>query len=364
MQLEKTKKWMNQSAQATLLAVTLGLTACGCGGDSAAPEPTIWSAQAYIKASNASASPYFGWSVALDSDTAVVGARLENTNSTTINGSTPLSDNGAPRSGAAYVFKRTGNNWVQEAFLKAPNVHAGDDFGNSVSISGDTIIVGADAENSNQTTITTSASSNQSAGSSGAAYIFKRTGTTWALEAYLKAPNALAHDNFGSSVSIDGDTAVVGAYAESSTETSITNGPSVTTSISAQTYLSGAAYVFKRTGSTWVHEAYLKASNANQGDQFGYSVSVSGDTVAVGAYGESSDQTTITNGIITVSDSNNQSQPASFSGAAYVFKRTGAIWLQEAYLKAPNTAANALFGASVALNGDSLVVGAPGENSN
>jgi hypothetical protein len=115
--------------------------------------------------------------------------------------------------------------WVQEAFLKAPNADANDQFGMSVSISGDTIVVGASTEDSNQTTITngTLSSSNNLASASGAVYVFKRTGSTWANEAYLKAPNAEVDDFFGQ-VSISDDTIVVGAYQEDSTETTITNG--------------------------------------------------------------------------------------------------------------------------------------------
>ncbi|MCX6101705.1 MAG: IPT/TIG domain-containing protein, partial [Proteobacteria bacterium] len=257
----------------------------------------------------------------------------------------------APDSGAAYVFKRTGSSWAQEAYLKAPNAGDTDFFGFSASISGDTIVVGAYGEGSNQTTITNgpTASDDSSLSQVGAAYVFKRTGSDWAQEAYLKASNAGGGDQFGVSASISGDTIVVGAAQEDSSETTITNG----------TTMSGAAYVYKRSGSTWQQEAYLKASNAGGGDQFGVSASISGDTIVVGAAQEDSSETTITNGTTM---STNESAPDS--GAAYVFKRTGSSWAQEAYLKAPNAGDTDLFGFSASISGDTIVVGAYFEDEN
>jgi hypothetical protein len=250
--------------------------------------------------------------------------------------------------------------WINEAYLKAPNAEGTEQFGSSVSVSGDTIIVGSTIEASNQTTITngTLSSSNNLANSSGAVYVFKRTGSTWANEAYIKAPNADVNDGFGVSAGIDGDTIVVGSNGEDSTQTTITNGTLNQVSDSAVIDI-GAAYVFKRTGSTWANEAYLKAPNAETGDFFGYSVSISGDTIVVGAYNEDSNQTTITNG--TLSSSNNL---ASASGAAYVFRRSGTTWTNEAYLKAPNAGGGDQFGTSVFIDNDTIVVGSPQESSN
>ncbi|MFM8269507.1 MAG: IPT/TIG domain-containing protein, partial [Pseudomonadota bacterium] len=153
---------------------------------------------------------------------------------------------------------------------------------------------------------------------SGAAYVYKRTGTTWAQEAYLKASNNNAYDRFGYSLSISGDTIVVGAYEEDSNETTITNG--TTASSNNSNGQSGAAYVYKRTGTTWAQEAYLKASNNKPGDSFGNSLSISGETIVVGASYEDSNQTTITNGTTASSDNSN-----SGSGAAYVFRRNGVL---------------------------------------
>ncbi|MCZ8240150.1 MAG: hypothetical protein O9346_08695 [Leptospiraceae bacterium] len=116
-------------------------------------------------------------SVSISGDTIVVGAIYEDSNQTTItNGATASSDNSATSSGAAYVFVRSGSNWSHQAYLKAPNSETNDQFGYSVSISGDTIVVGARFEDSNQTTITNgaTASSNNSAVDSSAAYVFVR----------------------------------------------------------------------------------------------------------------------------------------------------------------------------------------------
>ncbi len=302
---------------------------------------TTWALEAYLKAPNSGMFDRFGSSVSVSSDTIVVGAYQEDSNQTTINnGTTANTDNNLADSGAVYVFKRTGTTWAQEAYLKASNASAVDHFGGSVSVSSDTIVVGAPA-----------------AAGSGKAYVFKRTGTTWAQEAILNAPNAEVNDNFGSSVYLSSDTIVVGAEQEDSNQTTITNG--TTASADNLATDSGAVYVFKRTGTVWAQEAYLKASNAEANDKFGYRVSVSSDTIVVGAYQEDSNQTTITNGTITGADNS-----ATDSGAVYVFKRTGTVWAQEAYLKASNAEANDNFGSSVYVSSDTIAVGAEQESSN
>jgi hypothetical protein len=351
-----------------ILTVVLVVSACGGGGGggggvtSGATTSTpaaAWAQEAYAKAPNANDNDHFGLAIAISGDTMVVGAQDESSNQTTItNGTTASVDNAAASAGAAYVFRRSGTTWVQEAYLKAPNAGAGDSFGESVAIDGDTVVVGASSEASNQTTITngTTASADNSLANAGASYVFKRTGTAWAQEAYLKAPNVGASDRFGYSVAISGDSVVVGAYGEASNQTTITNG----TTASADDSLAdaGAAYVFKRTGTAWAQQAYLKAPNAGAGDLFGFSVAISGDTVVVGAVDEASNQTTITNGATASADDS-----AASAGAAYVFKRSGVNWTQEAYLKAPNAGAGDHFGESVAIAGDTVVIGAIGEAS-
>ena len=310
---------------------------------------TTWSQQAYLKASNAAAGDNFGRSVAISGNSVVVGASLEDSNATGVNGN--QADNSTVDSGAAYVFVRTGTTWSQQAYLKASNTRAGDSFGfiGGVAISGDTVVVGALNEASNATGVNGNQADNSAAGA-GAAYVFVRTGSTWGQQAYLKASNTGAGDKFGRAVAVSGDTVVVGAYAEDSGATGV-NGNQADNSATD----SGAAYMFVRTGTTWSQQAYLKASNTAAGDNFARSVAVSGDTVVVGALGEDSNATGI-NGSQTDNSALN-------SGAAYVFVRSGGSWSQQAYLKASYTEANDNFGNSVAVAGDTVVVGASQEDS-
>jgi hypothetical protein len=214
--------------------------------------------------------------------------------------------------------------WIQDAYLKASNAEASDQFGWAVAISGSTIVVGAPLEDSNQTTITNNDGQpglpdNNDAVNSGAVYVFKRDGSgNWIQDAYLKASNAGASDYFGYAVAISGSTIVVGAYQEDSNQTTITNNdgqPGHPDNDSATN--SGAVYVFKRDGNgDWIQDAYLKASNAEAGDVFGWSVAISGSTIVVGAFWEDSNQTTITNADGSASSNNS----AVDSGAAYIFK--------------------------------------------
>ena len=290
-----------------------------------------WVQQAYLKASNADADDYFGASVAISGDTVIVGARNEDSD-----GSSP-DDNSAIDAGAAYIFVRNGNTWVQQAYLKASNAHADDYFGASVAISGDTVIVGVYGEDSDG-----SIPDDNSANFAGAAYIFVRDGTTWTQQAYLKADNVGEYDYFGYSVAISGDTVIVGAQGESS------NGSS---SDDNSAPYAGAAYIFVHSGADWVQQAYLKASNADVDDSFGSSVAISGDTAIVGAYGEYSDG--------SIPDDNS----AYYAGAAYIFVRNDAAWVQQAYLKASNTEEEDRFGFSVAISDDTAIVGVPYEAS-
>jgi uncharacterized protein (TIGR03437 family) len=303
--------------------------------------------QAYLKASNAGATDFFGRSVAVSGDTVVVSAILEDSNATGVNGD--QTNNSNRESGAVYVFVRSGSTWTQQAYLKASNPDRDDQFGQSVAVSGDTVVVGTYHESSNATGVNGDQSNNLALGS-GAAYVFVRNGSTWAQEAYLKASNTDQGDAFGWSVAVSGNTVVVGAWRESSNATGV-NGDQANNSAP----VSGAAYVFVRDGATWSQQAYLKASNAGADDRFGDAVAVSGDTIVVGAPGEDSNATGA-NG-----DQTNDSAPGS--GAAYVFVRTGTTWTQQAYLKASNTGEGDGF-ASVAVSGGTVVVGATGEGSN
>jgi hypothetical protein len=302
-----------------------------------------WSQQAYLKASNTGAGDSFGFSVGLSGETAVIGAINEDSSTTGVNGT---SDDSAPNSGAAYVFVRSGTTWSQQAYLKASNTWEFDSFGYSVAVSVDSVIVGASEEDSSTTGV--NSTPNDSAYSSGAAYVFVRSGTTWSQQAYLKASNSGQQDNFGWAVAVSGDTAVVGAREEGSSTTGVNSAPNNSAPGS------GAAYVFVRSGTTWIQQAYLKPGHAGGGGQFGYSVAVSGDTVVVGARFESSSTTGV------------NSTPSGLTihaGAAYTFSRFGTTWSQQAYLKASNTVESVLFGASVAVSGDTVIVGALGESS-
>ncbi|MFN0205162.1 MAG: FG-GAP repeat protein [Planctomycetota bacterium] len=309
---------------------------------------STWSQQAYLKASNTGAGDSFGFSVAASGDTVAIGAYLEASSAFGVNGN--QSSNSASGAGAVYVFVRSGTTWSQQAYLKASNTGPTDQFGRSVSVSQDTVVVGAYQEDSSATTINGDQSNNSSP-DAGAAYVFVRSGTTWSQQAYLKASNTGANDQFGRSLSISGDTIVVGAYLEDSNAVGA-NGNQNDNSAAD----SGAAYVFVRVGSVWSQHSYLKASNTEATDSFGYSVSVSGNIVVVAAVsftvsgGEDSDSTGV-NG----DQSNNNAEGA---GAVYVFQRIGATWSQQAYLKASNTEAHDNFGIAVAVEGDVVVVGA------
>lgn len=246
----------------------------------------------------------------------------------------------------------------QVGYIKASNPGERAQFGDAVALSGDgnTMAVGARAESSAATGVNGN-QSDTSAFNAGAVYVFARAGDRWVQQAYLKASNAGVNDQFGNAVALsaDGNTLAVSAYFEGSRATGV-NGDQADDSIAQ----SGAVYVFTRTGAAWSQQAYLKASNtgeADDGDQFGFSLALSddGNTLAAGAIAEDSADGRI--------NGNQADNTAGNAGAVYVFTRTGSRWSQQAYVKSsgPGGAhANELFGYSVALsaNGDTLAVGA------
>lgn len=301
----------------------------------------------YLKASNPESFDSFGVSVSLFGDTLAVGAYRESSSATGVDGT--QSDNDAGNSGAVYVFRRSGGVWAQEAYLKASNTGANDQFGCAVSLSGDTLAVGAENEGSASPGINGD-QTDDSAPVAGAVYVFVRNGAIWSQQAYLKASNPGPNDMFGHSLSLNEDRLAVGAWGESSSATGI-NGNQADNSA----FLAGAVYVFLRAGSTWSQEAYLKASNAGTNDQFGISVALFGDTLAVGAPGEDSSAQGV-NGPQT-------DNLLSDSGAVYLFGHTGGSWTQTAYLKASNSDAWDTFGQAVSLYENTLVATAPGEDS-
>ena len=271
---------------------------------------TTWSQQAYVKP--ASFGSVFGNSVALSADgsTLAVGADLESSGATGVNGN-PLGST-AINSGAAYVFTRSGTTWSQQAYIKASNTNESDRFGLGLALSADgaTLAVGAFAEASAATGINGNQADN-SASNAGATYVFTRSGTTWSQQAYLKASNTGANDQFGAALALssDGSTLAVGASAESSAATGL-NGNQADNSAAT----SGAVYLFTRSGAAWSQQAYVKASNTGANDRFGFSVALPGDAsmMAVGAFIEASAATGI---------GGNQSDDSQFaSGAVYLYR--------------------------------------------
>lgn len=305
-----------------------------------------WSQQAYIKASNTNDLDLFGASVAIHGDTLVVGAPGEDSNATGVGGD--QSDNSSANAGAVYVFVRSGTTWTQQAYLKASNAGDEDGFGTVVDVYEDTIVVSATGEDSAGTGVGANQSSN-AASSSGAVYVFTRSGTTWSQQAYIKASNTEADDRFGNSIAIHENTLVVGANGEDSNATGIGGNESDNSAAG-----SGAVYVFTRSGTTWSQQSYIKASNAEAGDNFGGDVDVLENTLVVSAGNESSAATGI--------GGNQADNTAASSGAVYVFTRSGSTWSQQAYIKASNTEAGDGLG-EVALGKDFLVVGASAEDS-
>jgi hypothetical protein len=265
-----------------------------------------WKQQAYVKASNTGADDSFGNSVALSGDTLAVGAPGEASSATGIDGN--QTNDGAPVSGAAYIFVRAAATWAQQAYIKASNTGAGDFFGGAVALSGDTLAVGAYHESSSSTGIDHDPN-NDNASTAGAVYIFARGADAWTQQAYIKASNAEAHDLFGWSVALFGDSLAVGAYHEASSVTGAGHDET-----NNGTRGAGAVYLFARTGTAWSQQAYVKASNTGNDDLFGWSVALSGDTLAVGAYGEAS-------GAAGINPANGQADNgAANAGAVYLFR--------------------------------------------
>ena len=248
-------------------------------------------------------------------------------------------------------------------YLKASNTDDDNDyFGGSVSLSNDgsTLAVGAQGEESGATGVNGDQSDNSIYGA-GAVYVFVRSGSTWSQQAYIKSPSPAFREDFGYSVSLssNGDTLAIGALNESSGAIGINGDDTDQSKIGA-----GAAYIFTRSGTTWSQEAYIKSSTSNTDsfgnsqDYFGAGVDLSndGNTLLVIAISEGSNATGI-NG-----DETNNDAPGS--GAVYVFTRSGTTWSQEAYIKSSNTeTGDALRGASLSGDGDTIAVGATGEDS-
>lgn len=369
-----------------------------------------WVQEAYIKASNTGAGDGFGSTVALSADgsTLAVGAAQEDSDGVGVGARE--NDDSAPDSGAVYVFERAGGTWSQRAYVKAADAAAGARFGSAVSLSADgstlavgadgrsfgtgaaylfvravgtwtqrdhveafnprindafggavalsadgsTLAVGARQELSNATGIDGDPT-DTSATNAGAVYVFAVVAAVWTQQAYVKASNTDAMDQFGSAVALsaDGATLAVGARGESSNATGIDGDLTSNYAVS-----SGAVYVFVRTAGVWAQEAYVKASNTDFYDVFGESLALTADgsTLAAGARSEDSSARGV------AGDPNNDD--ARDSGAVYVFSRVGAAWSQHSYVKASNADSGDLFGVvALAAHGERLAVGAIHEAS-
>jgi hypothetical protein len=338
----------NRSCSAIPVGIALAAAviagSCGGGGEDTGEAGVA----VYVKASNTGANDLFGAAIALsgDGNTLAVGARNESSNATGINGN--QANNDTPGAGAVYVLIRSGTAWGQQAYVKpliTGITGAGDNFGASIALSadGNTLVVGAPLEDSGTAGINTTP--DELAPGAGAVYVFTRSaGGVWSQQAYIKASEPGTGDNFGVSVALsaDGNTLAVGAHLEDSSTIGIDTTPNELAPDS------GAVYVFTRSAGTWSQQAYVKASDTANGDDFGFSVALSGDgnTLAVGASLE-------------------DSGTAADAGAAYIFTRAAGVWTEQAYIKASNPEAGDEFGSSVALSGDgnTLAVGAPFEDS-
>jgi len=329
-----------------------------------------WRQQGYVKASNPGQSDHFGSSVALSryGHTMAVSAHWESSAATGINGD--QNDNSIPQAGAAYVFARTGTTWTQQAYIKASNTGKaaqgdmqgdtladGDQFGYSIALSGDghTLAVGAITEDGAAQHIdgTQHDDSQQSAG---AVYVFTRTGSTWAQQAFLKGSHVEREDMFGFSMalSFDGSTLAGAAFNDRGSGRTI-NAPHDTRANG-----SGAVYVFTRQNGGWSQQAYIKGSRSELSDGFGFATAISedGNTIAVGA----GDESCLTPGIDPPGCDNDvllsgaQAFPQRganiWVGATYVFVRNGTTWTEQAFIKAHNARPYNSFGVKLALSGD------------
>ena len=259
---------------------------------------TTWSLQQKITASDGAAEDLFGNPVNIDGDTVIVGAFND--------------DIGAnANQGSAYIFVRNGTTWTEQQKLFASDGATGDGFGGYAIVKGDTAIVSATQDdidlNSNQ----------------GSAYVFTRTGTVWTQQQKLTANDSAAEDFFGGGLALSGDTAIIGAFGND---------------VDGKTN-QGAAYVFTRSGTTWTQQQKLTASDGAMFDTFGPNISLSGDTVIIGA--------------IDAKIGENLGQ-----GAAYVFTNNGSTWTEQQKLTASDGASGDFFGSGIAIEGNTAVIGA------
>lgn len=310
-----------------------------------------WTLQQKITASDGAANANFGFSVSVNGDTAAVGAiqanngsgqhvgavyiftrsggmwaqqqriqaadgalndgfaRCVSVSADTLLVTSDADDDSGSNSGSAYVFTRSGTVWTQQQKILASDGSAGDNFGNSAAMSGESIIIGAWQE------------SNAGGSAAGSAYVFTRSGVIWTQQQKLTASDPSSVDFFGTSVSLSGDTAIIGGSLNDGNDSD-----------------AGAAYVFTRNAGVWILQQRLHASNFAAGDDFGAAVSVNGDVAIISA-------------------SLDDNSGGADAGSAYVFTRTGGVWSEQQRFQAPDAAANDSFGNTVAMSGATVVVG-------
>ena len=254
----------------------------------------IWLERAKITANDAKAGDLFGNTVAISGETAVIGA--------------PGVDDAGPEAGAAYVFVRSGDNWIQQAKLTGNDIGTFDQFGAAIAIHENTAIIGAYGKD-------------EGGVDTGAAYVFVRNGTSWTQQAKLTHRNPVPGDLFGFAVAVYGDSALIGAHGSDAT------GPD-----------SGAAYIFTRTGGTWRQSTQLIPNDSGLGDEFGYAVDLTNGIAIIGAPKEDRNETDM--------------------GTAYIFVETSEAWIQQAKLTSADTVAGDEFGSAVAIHEDTAIVGA------
>ena len=257
---------------------------------------------AKLTASDGASFDNFGRAVALSAEHALIGAYLD--------------DDKGSNAGAAYIFEMNNGNWVEAAKLTANDGAAGNVFGSSVSISENRAVIGARNDDDNGT-------------SSGSAYIFALENGTWTQEAKLIASDGGPIEEFGSSVSISGTYAIVGAHQH---DAFFTN--------------SGAAYVYELQNGNWTEVAKLTPGDAPAGGGgfFGIAVSISGDRALVGAHLDS--------------------EVGTFAGAAYVFERQNGVWTEVVKLTASDGAAEDRFGFQLSLDGNRAIIGSYHDDDN
>ena len=339
----------------------------------------VWTFARYIKASNPGRNDKFGHAVALSDDgaTLLVGAPYEDNAATGIE-PPDQTDDSAADAGAIYVFEHDGSDWAQTAYIKASNAEAGDRFGDTLAISGDStrFAVSAFDEDSAATGINGDEADNSAPGSgsryegTGAVYLFARQGGLWSQEAYIKASNTDPDDQFGAALALNGDGSLlaVGATREDSAGT----GAGSTAEQDNSAAEAGAVYVFSRVASVWQQDAYIKASNTRNLNLFGSSLDFSDDgtLLAIGAPLEGSLA-------IGINGDETQLSRSGYVGAVYVYRHdigTG-NWQKLSYVKATNSDQDGVggtfgrtlgFGWAVALSADgqNLAVSAIYDGSN